>query len=230
MGRRLFLAATTGRLAAYNELLSDDTIVRLKRAMHVWRSPRPPSIVTHDLMDDANDPILKHLRHRRLFNAAEDAVKIVFHPEFLTATSPLLHLDYDNFVRGCHLGIFPSYYEPWGYTPMESIALGVPAVTSDLSGFGAYVQKHIDRSEEQGVLVLQRREKSFEESAEHLTRYVMDFARMTRRQRIELRNRVERLSEVFDWGALIRHYNEAHDLALERMSAARGGKVEVRFI
>ena len=170
MGRRLFLAATTGRLPAYNELLPDDTIVKLKRAMHVWRSSRQPSIVTHDLVDDANDPILKHLRHRRLFNSPEDPVKIVFHPEFLTATSPLLSLDYDNFVRGCHVGIFPSYYEPWGYTPMESIALGVPAVTTDLSGFGAYVQHHIDRSEEQGVLVLHRREKSFEESAEHLTR------------------------------------------------------------
>ena len=74
-----------------------------------------------------------------MFNAADDPVKVVFHPEFVTATSPLISLDYEQFVRGCHMGIFPSYYEPWGYTPMECVALGLPAVTTDLSGFGAYV-------------------------------------------------------------------------------------------
>ena len=81
-------------------------------------------------------------------------MKVVFHPEFVTATSPLISLDYEQFVRGCHMGIFPSYYEPWGYTPMETVALGVPAVTTDLSGFGAYVQRHVENHNERGILVL----------------------------------------------------------------------------
>ena len=126
------------------------------------------NIVTHDLVDDANDPVLKHLRHRQLFNAADDPVKIVFHPEFVTATSPLIGLDYEQFVRGCHLGIFPSYYEPWGYTPMESVALGVPAVTTNLSGFGAYVERHVPQHEDQGILVLNRRTASFDDSTNDL--------------------------------------------------------------
>jgi glycogen(starch) synthase len=230
MGRRLFYAATSGRLPNTNDLLSDESQVRLKRAIHVWRSTRQPAIITHDLQDDANDPILKHLRHRRLFNAADDPVKVVFHPEFLTATSPLLNLDYENFVRGCHLGIFPSYYEPWGYTPMESIALGVPAVTTDLSGFGAYVQRHVERNEDQGVFVLERSDRSFEESTESLVNYLMNFSRLNRRQRIELRNRVERLGEMFDWSILVRHYHDAHDLALERTHGIRPGKLEVKMV
>jgi glycogen(starch) synthase len=119
MGRRLFQSAATGRIPTYQELLPDDAQVRLKRAMHAWRSSRQPTIVTHDLVDDAGDPILKHLRHRGMFNAADDPVKMVFHPEFVTATGPLINLDYEQFVRGCHLGVFPSYNEPWGYTPME---------------------------------------------------------------------------------------------------------------
>ena len=45
--------------------------------------------------------------------------QIVFHPDFLNANNPILGLDYEEFVRGCHLGVFPSYYEPWGYTPAE---------------------------------------------------------------------------------------------------------------
>jgi glycogen(starch) synthase len=230
MGRKLFLAATTGRMPSYPELLPDDAQVRLKRAIHVWRTSRQPVIVTHDLINDANDPILKHLRHRGLLNAADDPVKIVFHPEFVTSTSPLLNMDYDQFVRGCHLGIFPSYYEPWGYTPMESIALGVPAVTTDLSGFGAYVQRHIEHHDEQGIFLLNRRTQSFDQSADDLTIYLMQFVQLPRRHRIEMRNKVERLGEMFDWSTLISHYHEAHDMALERTGGRRPGTFELRIV
>jgi glycogen(starch) synthase len=230
MGEALFRAATTGRLPTINELLPADSIVRLKRAMHVWRSSRWPTIVTHDLADDANDPVLKHLRHRGLFNAADDPVKVVFHPEFVTATSPLISLDYTDFVRGCHLGVFPSYYEPWGYTPMESVALGIPAVTTDLSGYGAYVQRHIDHAREQGIVVLNRRSQSFDAAADDLTRYLLEFIALNRRQRIELRNKVERLGELFDWSALASHYHEAHDLALDRTGGVKPGAFELRVV
>jgi len=75
------------------------------------------------MLDDAGDPILNHLRRRHLFNAPEDRVKVIFHPEFLS-TAGLLPLEYEQFVRGCHLGVFPSYYEPWGYTPAECVVHG----------------------------------------------------------------------------------------------------------
>ncbi len=230
MGERLFHSAANGRIPTFGELLPDDAQVRLKRAMHAWRTSRQPLIVTHDLSDDANDPILQHLRARNLCNGGDDPVKMVFHPEFVTQTSPLLNMDYDQFVRGCHLGVFPSYYEPWGYTPMESIAMGVPAVTTDLSGFGAYVERHIPDAAQNGVTVLNRRYKSFDDSVDELANYFFDFARQTRRQRIELRNRVERLSELFDWSALVKHYHDAHDLAMARVRAAVPGTLEVRPI
>jgi glycogen(starch) synthase len=230
MGRTLFHAAANGRLPSRDELLPDDAQVRLKRAMHAWRTHRQPLIVTHDLADDASDPILKHIRHRNLFNAADDPVKIVFHPQFVTATGPLINLDYDQFVRGCHLGVFPSYYEPWGYTPMESAALGVPAITTDLSGFGAYVQRHIAESGRQGIMVLDRSTAGFDRTADDLAGYLFEFTQLTRRQRVELRNRVERLSEMFDWSVLGRHYREAHDLALSRTGAPRTGALEVRAV
>jgi glycogen(starch) synthase len=182
------------------------------------------------LIDDEGDPVLKHLRHRRLFNSADDPVKIIFHPEFVTATSPLIGLDYEQFVRGCHLGVFPSYYEPWGYTPMESAALGLPAVTTDLSGFGAYVERHIANHEEQGLVVLPRRNVEFEQSADQLAAQLYAFSQMARRQRIELRNKVERLSEQFDWSKLVRHYHDAHDLAIERTGGKRPGRMEIRMI
>ncbi len=157
-------------------------------------------------------------------------MKIVFHPDFLSATSPLIHLDYEQFVRGCHMGIFPSYYEPWGYTPMETIALGLPAVTTDLSGFGAYVERHIENHQDRGIMVLKRRYQSFDQSVQQLVEHVVSFIQLSRRERIELRNKVERLGELFDWSALVRHYDEAHNLALERIGATKIGSLEVRLI
>jgi glycogen synthase len=231
MGSRMFRAAAHGRLPRMQDLLIDEELLRLRQSIQAWRTGPQPAIVTHDLWDDAKDPILQHYRHRHLFNSADDPVKVVFHPEFVTATSPLFNLDYQQFVRGCHMGIFPSYYEPWGYTPMECVALGLPAVTTDLSGFGAYVQHHIPNAAHQGICVLNRRTRSFEETTNSLVDYLMSFVQMNRRQRIEMRNRVERLSELFDWSALVVHYHEAHDLALERGAAGRptAGRLEVRF-
>jgi glycogen(starch) synthase len=237
MGRRLFNSAATGRLPTYAELMPEDAQVRLKRAMHAWRKTYQPLIVTHDLVDDQRDPVLAHLRHRGLLNGPDDPVKVIFHPEFVTATSPTISLDYEQFVRGCHLGIFPSYYEPWGYTPMECIALGVPAVTTDLSGFGAYVESHLAdkeggrrRTDDGGMLVLKRRERGFDDTVESLVHYLMQFSQLNRRQRIELRNRVERQGENFDWSVLVRHYDDAHNIALERTGSKRLGVVEVRLV
>jgi glycogen(starch) synthase len=221
--------AAHGRLPTLDDLVDEDERVRLKQGIYAWRTGRQPPIVTHDLADDAGDPVLKHLRHRGLFNAADDPVKVIFHPQFVTATSPLLSLDYEQFVRGCHMGVFPSYYEPWGYTPMESVALGVPAVTTELSGFGAYVRSHTADHEEQGITVLDRRH-GFEETVNALTDKLVNFAMLTRRQRIELRNKVERLGEQFDWSALISHYHDAHALALSRIGAVAPGKLEIKIV
>lgn len=230
VGERIFRAVAHGRIPSAEDFLDDDARTHLKRAMHAWHTGRLPSIVTHDLADDAGDAVLRHLRHRHLFNNADDAVKIVFHPEFVTSTSPLIALDYDQFVRGCHLGVFPSYYEPWGYTPMESVALGVPAVTTDLSGFGAYVQSSIPDADAHGMFVTNRRHKGFEASCEELVHIMGQFSQLTRRQRIELRNKVERMGERFDWSVLISHYHQAHDLALSRTGGQRPGRLEVRVV
>ncbi|NNM86799.1 MAG: glycosyltransferase [Phycisphaerales bacterium] len=220
MGENLLSAASTGRIPDPAEILPDEATVQLKRAIHAWRTWKQPSIVTHDLWDDARDSVLQQLRACRLFNAKDDPVKVVFHPDFLSATSPLVGLDYDQFVRGCHMGVFPSYYEPWGYTPMECLASGVPAVTSDLAGFGSYVLKNVPDPANNGLFVVNRRTATWDQSAHQLTEILFNFALKDRRGRVELRNRVERLSEYFDWNNMIIHYSQAHRLALARASEA----------
>jgi len=227
IGRKLFMATAAGRQVQRGELIDSSVEITLKRHMAALKRHRQPGVVTHDLVDDARDPILRHLRHRHLVNAAHDRVKIVYHPQFLSSISPLMSLDYDQFVRGCHLGIFPSYYEPWGYTPVECLARGIPAVTSDLSGFGAYVNATMPGDEHEGLFVLNRRGRSFEAAADDLADYLFKFAQMTRRQRIEQRNKVEQMATSFGWDKLITFYHDAHDQALQRVGQ-KSGSITVR--
>ena len=215
IGQKVLVAAAGGRLPSYEDLLPNDFQVRLKRAIHARRNTALPGIVTHDLWDDAGDAILKHLRHKNLINSPDDPVKVVFHPDFLTANSPIFNLDYDHFVRGCHLGVFPSYYEPWGYTPLECIALGVPAVTTDLTGFGNFALHHIPRLTEQGLYVLRRAGRNPDECIDDLAQTLFNFTQLSRRERIELRNRAERLSDLFDWNKLASYYHDVHQEAVK---------------
>lgn len=213
---RIFESAAAGHIPEPTDLLDSEQIVLLKRMIFSRKESRPPTIVTHDMRHDNDDAILCHLRHRHLFNSPEDPVKVVYHPEFVSSTNPLFGMDYDQFVRGCHLGVFPSYYEPWGYTPAECTVLGIPSICSDLSGFGAFVQEHVEGHNQRGLLVLDRRDLGDEGAIEQLTQMMLDFAALDSRNRVNLRNKTERTSDLFDWETLGRYYTEARQLALAR--------------
>jgi glycogen(starch) synthase len=215
-GERLFEATVMGERPKFESLADDVWLLRLRRVAQAWRARRPPLIVTHDLVDEAGDEMLREIHASMMFNLADDPVKVVYHPDFITSSNPLFGMDYDQFVRGCHLGLFPSFYEPWGYTPMECVALGVPAVTSDLSGFGTYLLEQVPDHEDRGLLVLRRRRVSDEAAVAAMTGRLMTFLKMERRQRIAQRNQVESLAEGFDWENLGRYYVQAHAMALER--------------
>ena len=203
-----------------NELLSQSDKIILKRRILTLKRPNNqlPPVVTHNMVDDTNDPILNQIRHVQLFNKSDDRVKIIFHPQFLNANNPILGLDYDEFVRGCHLGVFPSYYEPWGYTPAEGTVMGVPSISTNLSGFGAYMEDLIEsnQAKDYGIYIVDRRYKSPEESVEQLVDYMEEFCQETLRQRINQRNRTERLSDLLDWKRMGLEYVKAGQLALRR--------------
>lgn len=219
LGERLFRSTAMGEIPDMNTLIDDYWKLRLRRTIHEWQRNEPPLIVTHDLVDDQRDDVLNKLRQCQLFNHHDDPVKVIYHPDFISATNPLFGMEYDQFVRGCHLGVFPSYYEPWGYTPLESIALGVPAITSDTSGFGSYLKQLMPDESGKGVYVIPRRYTDFHGAADALADRMFEVSQMNRRERIEMRNYVEAFSEHFDWHNLGRRYHEAHQLALDRIAA-----------
>ncbi len=222
VGDRLFQAAaesmTDFKLPDLNVMVDDYLRLKYRRILQSWKSDKWPIVTTHNLVDDINDEILQYVRRNEMVNSPKDKVKIVYHPDFIDSTSPLFGIDYGEFVRGCHLGIFPSFYEPWGYTPLECIARGVPTITADFSGFGDYINAHMDDHEDYGVYVLKRYRKKPEVAAKDLANMMFKFIKLTRRNRMVQRNRAEDLSEHFDWGSLVDYYNKAYNKCLSKKS------------
>ena len=220
IGKHIFERCLAGQIPNGNELITDDLMVKLKRCTYsIQRSTGLPPICTHNMIDDGKDPILNKFRECHLFNHRHDRVKVVFHPEFLSSpeTNPLFNMDYEEFIRGCHLGVFPSYYEPWGYTPAECTVTGIPSITTNLSGFGCFIEEQVADPMSYGVYIVDRRFKGIEESVKQMTQYMYDFASLSRRQRIIQRNRTERLSDLLDWRNLGVYYRQARRMALQRL-------------
>ncbi|XP_058447897.1 glycogen [starch] synthase [Malaya genurostris] len=215
VGKRMFEACMRGHLPDGNDLLTKEDIVKIKRCLYSLNRDSNPPVTTHNVVDDWNDPVLESVRRCQLFNTKYDRVKVVFHPEFLNQTNPLFGLDYEEFVRGCHLGVFPSYYEPWGYTPAECTVMGIPSITTNLSGFGCFMHEHIADPKSYGIYIVDRRHVSLEESVQQLSQYMYDFSKLNRRQRIIQRNRTERLSDLLDWRNLGIYYRQARIKALQ---------------
>jgi len=211
-------ASTQYLLPDLNKMVDDYWKLRLRRTVQSWKTENLPPAVTHELVNAENDDILNFLKQSGLKNREEDRVKVVYHPQFISPTNPLFGIEYSQFVRGCHLGIFPSYYEPWGYTPMECIASGVPAITSDLSGFGDFVLRTIPNHENSGVYVVRRSKQTDEVSADQLADFFLSYIQSSRRSRITMRNEVEQCAENFDWKYLISHYLKAYSMAVEKVA------------
>ncbi|KAL8947622.1 MAG: hypothetical protein Q9222_006120 [Ikaeria aurantiellina] len=220
VGKRLFERALRwhdgDELPDSKDLLSQSERVILRRRMYAMKRNALPPIVTHNMSNDAEDPILNQIRRVQLFNHPSDRVKVVFHPEFLNSTSPVLPMDYDDFVRGTHLGVFPSYYEPWGYTPAECTVMGVPSITTNLSGFGCYMEELIENATEYGIYIVDRRMKGIDDSVNQLADFMEDVCSKSRRQRVNQRNRTERLGDLLDWKRMGLEYIKARHLALRR--------------
>lgn len=209
------IAQKDNRLPELKPFVDDYWRLRYRRTLQSWKSDNLPPIVTHNLHDDSTDEILNFLRTANLLNHESDRVKVVYHPDFINYTNPLFSMDYGQFVRGCHLGVFPSYYEPWGYTPLECIASGVPTVTSDLAGFGDYVSENVKDHDRRGIYLVKRNQKSPDDTAGQLANRMYNYIRLNRRQRIELRNRTEGSASLFDWETLIKFYDKAYLKAID---------------
>lgn len=218
IGQKLFttVASHSGGFSMpdLNKMVDDYLVLKLRNNLQSWKTKKLPPIVTHDLLNEEGDEVMNFLKTSQLLNHHDDKVKVVYHPDFISTSNPLFRMEYYQFIRGCHLGVFPSYYEPWGYTPLECSASGIPSITSDLAGFGSFAELNIKDHEKVGIYLLKRRNKSFDAAAEDLANMMLNFVKLNRRQRIMQRNRVEASSTQFGWDKLRKYYDMAYGLAV----------------
>lgn len=174
--------------------------------------------VTHWLHNMGHDNVLNMLKFCDMHNRHEDNVKVIFMPCYLDGKDGILDLSYYDVVLGNDLCIYPSYYEPWGYTPLEAVAFNVPCITTDLAGFGLWANKVFGHSGEltDGVKVIHRTDYNYSEVADCIKDTVTDFSNMSKTQVEACRKQAGALSKKALWKEFIKFYYEAYDLALTK--------------
>ena len=205
-----------GKLPTKTTVFDEQFLNNLKLMIVRMRSKkdRKPPVCALNLSYE-NDLILKVLFENGLDNSEDDRVKVIHYPTYLSPADGLLNLNYSDAVTGCHLGVFPSYYEPWGYTPLETAALAVPSVTTNLSGFGRFIEDYI--KEEKSAIVVLNRKQEEEKVINDLVEHMHLMLNTTKKERVQKKIEAKRLSEVADWGNLITNYVSAYGIALERI-------------
>ncbi|WP_147820764.1 alpha-glucan family phosphorylase [Salidesulfovibrio onnuriiensis] len=191
-------------------------------------------IATHHLGDPDHDPIVTRCREKQLQNAPHNKCCVIFIPVYLDGNDGILNLEYYDALAGMDLTVFPSFYEPWGYTPMESAAFSVPTVTSDRAGFGQWVMERYPEGHA-GVHVLNRLDDNYDTAVKKLTAYLGEFIHWNKEERAYRAAEARRVAEETTWKNFYLRYLEAYELAgdiktqrvagVQRMSAAPGKQI-----
>ena len=176
----------------------------------------PYPFVTHQLVEPEHDKVVNHIKHTGLKNNPEDRVKIIFVPSYLNGDDGVFNLDYYDLLIGLDMSVFPSYYEPWGYTPHESVAFSIPTITTTLAGFGVWAHKKTERKPNLagGVDVIHRDDESYSEVVEEIATIIYDFTLKSSEQIKLLKKNASKLSDRADWDHFIKYYSDAYSKAL----------------
>lgn len=179
-------------------------------------TPLPVPQLTHWLNNMDQDRALGMMRSLGMDNAKDDKVKIIFMPSYLIGDDGIANMSYYDVVLGNDMCVFPSYYEPWGYTPLESIAFKVPCVTTDLAGFGLWVNSELGRYGElaDGVKVVHRTDSNYDEVADAIKDAILEYSRFDAAEVKKARSSADRFSKKALWGNFIKHYEQAYNVAL----------------
>lgn len=194
-----------------------------------WQQlPADDRCTTHQLCDPNSDPVLGSMKYYGLNNTPSDRVKVVFVPSYLTGQDGVFGLPYYDLLIGLDLTVFPSYYEPWGYTPHESIAFHVPTITTDLAGFGLWAQEKqkqqtgdlFSAQPIRSAVVVHRSDSNWDEAIRQIAEAIDAFAQSSPSMQEEVRSNAAKLAEKADWRHFFQYYLEAYDYALRQVNKA----------
>ena len=181
-----------------------------------YDTPLEVPMITHWLHNMSHDNVLGMLKYYNMWNQRDDKVKLIFLPCYLTGNDGVFNMSYYDLVLGNDLCIYPSYYEPWGYTPLEAVAFKVPCITTDLAGFGLWANKVKGSYSEitDGVKVIHRTDYNYSEVADVIKDTVAEYSNMKAADVNICRTAAEKLSKKALWSEFIKYYEQAYDIAL----------------
>ena len=175
--------------------------------------------VSHVLMDPENDTITRCLREKGLTNEPGSKVKVFLIPSYLNGNDGVFDMPYYDILCGLDLALFPSYYEPWGYTPLEALAFRIPTLTTTLAGFGLWVRDHY-RKAHPGITVLERTDASYHEVVDGVVERIREIASLDREARDRYRDNAREVAQIALWDNQIIYYQEAYARAVEKVRAS----------
>ena len=182
---------------------------------------------SHYLIDPEYDIISRRLNELNFNNAIGDKVKVYFIPSYLNGNDGVFNMTYYDLLAGLDLTLFPSYYEPWGYTPLESLAFKVPTATTTLAGFGLWVKEHCPK-DHPGITVIPRNDSNYKNVVEDVAGRVKEIARLTKEERKAYMDNAREVSGIALWENNIIYYKKAYSMAIEKVIAEKGAFPEVR--
>ncbi len=169
---------------------------------------------THQLYEPANDLTMLQLHWLGLYNNPDQRVKVVFVPSYLNGDDGIFNMPYYDLLIGMDLTVFPSYYEPWGYTPLESSAFSVPTLTTCLSGYGAWAESQGVTNIEEGVAVVPRSDSYWGDLVENIARTMLRFTQLSEEQVQQARKASSELAQKASWKYFFDYYKQAYAIAL----------------
>lgn len=178
-------------------------------------APLQMPFITHWLHNMEEDKVLNYINHAGFTNSASEKLKIIFVPCYQDGKDGIFNKDYYDMLIGMDATVYPSYYEPWGYTPLESVAFGIPTITTNLAGFGMWAKKSVSGDNiAEGVEVINRTDFNYFEVADAITRSILDLVHKDEKEVEEIKQRCLKLSLKAEWSKFIEHYLTAFDIAL----------------
>ena len=194
----------------------EDLLERLN-SKEKYTTPLECPLITHWLHNMTHDQVLDMLKYLGMANRTEDKVKVIFVPCYLDGFDGVINKHYYDVVLCEDLTVYPSYYEPWGYTPLESVAFKVPTITTDLAGFGLWantLKKGQYSQIEDGVKVIHRSDYNYSEVADVIRDTIVEFSAKTDAEVKKIRKNAAAVAEKALWKHFIKYYYEAYDIAL----------------
>ena len=179
-------------------------------------NPQYQTQVSHYLMNADYDTVTGALREKGLTNALGDKVKVYFIPSYLNGDDGIFNMPYYHLLCGLDLALFPSYYEPWGYTPLEALAFRIPTLTTTLSGFGMWVLDHY-KGPHPGIAVVERNDNNYSQVVDGVVKRIREIAALELPERNEYRDNARDVAQIALWDHQIVYYQEAYSQALAKV-------------